>query len=226
MLEYLRDLNLVSICLRILLTLLVGGVLGIERGSKNRPAGFRTYVLVCLGACLVMMTNQFVYQQYNTSDPVRMGAQVISGIGFLGAGTIMVTRRNQIKGMTTAAGLWTAACCGLAIGIGFYEGALLGGIALFFVMSTLRRMDAYIHQHSKAIELYVELQDGGPLSDFLQYVRDLEFDVLDIQMKKTKMMPDAGVCAVLSLESRRKRTHVEMVTQLSIAPGVLFVEEL
>ena len=126
MMEYLRELNFISMLLRIILSVLIGGVLGIERGTKNRPAGLRTYILVCLGSALVMMTNQYVYITYETGDPVRLGAQVISGVGFLGAGTIVLTGRNKIMGITTAAGLWAAACCGLAIGIGFYEGAVLG----------------------------------------------------------------------------------------------------
>ena len=123
--EMLREINIVSIIVRLMLATLVGGVLGLERERKNRPAGFRTYMLVCLGAALVMMTNQYVFQVYEMSDPVRLGAQVISGIGFLGAGTIIVTGQNKIKGITTAAGLWAAACCGLAIGIGFYELAIV-----------------------------------------------------------------------------------------------------
>ena len=96
--EYLRDLNLLSITLRIILSVLIGGILGIERGTKNRPAGLRTYILVCLGSALVMMTNQYVCTAYQTGDPVRLGAQVISGIGFLGAGTIVLTNIRVNKG--------------------------------------------------------------------------------------------------------------------------------
>ena len=117
----LRDLTYTEIATRIILSVLFGGILGMERGMKNRGAGLRTYMLVCLGSCVVMMTNQFLYQSYQSGDPARLGAQVINGIGFLGAGTIIVTKRNQIKGLTTAAGLWTSACAGLALGIGLYE---------------------------------------------------------------------------------------------------------
>lgn len=99
--EYLRDLNLLSITLRIILSVLIGGILGIERGTKNRPAGLRTYILVCLGSALVMMTNQYVCTAYQTGDPVRLGAQVVSGIGFLGAGTIVLTGRNKISYFAT-----------------------------------------------------------------------------------------------------------------------------
>ena len=118
---YVREVTYLAVALRILAAVIIGGLLGIERGMKNRAAGLRTYMLVCVGACLIMLTNQFIFQTYGTGDPVRMGAQVVSGIGFLGAGTIIVTHRSQIKGLTTAAGLWSAAGVGLALGIGFYE---------------------------------------------------------------------------------------------------------
>lgn len=100
-----REITYLSIVIRILSAFFLGGVIGMERGMKNRPAGLRTYMLVCVGSCLIMLTNQYIYQVFDTGDPVRMGAQVVSGIGFLGAGTIVVTKRNQIRGLTTAAGL-------------------------------------------------------------------------------------------------------------------------
>ena len=116
----LREVTYFAVALRIFAAVIIGGILGLERGMKNRPAGMRTYMLVCVGSCVIMLTNQYIYQVCGTGDPVRMGAQVVSGIGFLGAGTIIVTRRNQIKGLTTAAGLWSAAGVGLALGVGFF----------------------------------------------------------------------------------------------------------
>ena len=109
---------LLEATIKMALALICGGVLGIERGRKKRPAGFRTYMLVCLGATLVMMTNEHICHAYGTGDMARMGAQVVNGIGFLGAGTIITTGHNRVKGLTTAAGLWAAACIGLAIGSG------------------------------------------------------------------------------------------------------------
>lgn len=123
--ELLQELNWISITVRLLLALICGGILGIEREKKRRPAGLRTYMLVCVGAAFVMITNEYMSFKYEGVDPSRMGAQVISGIGFLGAGTIIVTGRNRVKGLTTAAGLWAAACIGLAAGAGFYSGQLL-----------------------------------------------------------------------------------------------------
>lgn len=136
-LHTIREITYGTIFFRLFLSIVIGGVLGLERGRKSRPAGLRTYILVCLGSTVVMMTNQYVSQCMNTGDPVRMGAQVLSGIGFIGAGSIMKTGRNQVRGITTAAGLWAAACIGLAIGIGFYEVAIAGGILIFIVLSLI-----------------------------------------------------------------------------------------
>lgn len=120
----LRDLNVLSVCVRLLLAMAFGGTIGFERGIRQRAAGLRTHMLLCVGAASTMLVSQYIYASYGVGDPARLSAQVISGIGFLGAGTIIVTRRNQIKGLTTAATLWATACMGLAVGVGFYECAL------------------------------------------------------------------------------------------------------
>ena len=129
------EINLLSVSLRLILALLFGGIIGLERGSNRHPAGFRTHILVCVGAALAMMTNQFILQQFDTGDPARLGAQVITGVGFLGVGTILVTGRHKIKGLTTAAGLWASACLGLAIGIGFYSGAIVAALIIFISLT-------------------------------------------------------------------------------------------
>lgn len=224
--EYLREINIVSICLRIVLSLIIGGILGLERGRKNRPAGFRTYILVCLGSTLVMMTNQYVYQVFGTSDPTRMGAQVISGIGFLGAGTIMVTGRQQIKGITTAAGMWSAACCGLAIGIGFYEGAVAGGIVVFLIMEFLEKMDGVIRSHSNIMDVYLEFDGKKMFSAFLTSARESGFDVTNIQISKNKHIKSGELSVVLTLESQTKRTQEEMLSIIGGIEGVSFIEKL
>jgi len=155
--EYLRELNLLSIIVRIVLAILIGGVLGLERERKNRPAGFRTYILVCLGAALVMMTNQYVYYNYATGDPVRMGAQVISGIGFLGAGTI-IRNGSSVKGLTTAASIWVVACIGLATGMGFYFGATIATVIIFLCLAHIKKLSGFYD--SKKISLTVTSETG------------------------------------------------------------------
>ena len=229
---YLRELNLVSILFRIFLSVMIGGFLGMERGKKNRPAGLRTYILVCLGSALVMMTNQYVYLTYQTGDPMRLGAQVISGVGFLGAGTIILTGRNKIMGITTAAGLWTAACGGLAIGVGFYEGAVLGGIVIAFTVSGLLRFDIWLRKKSKYLELYVEYNaEKGAFSGFLQYAREHQFEVKNIQISKGYMWQSSEgrqrtLSYIVTVSSQVHRTNSEMIEVLAHEKGVQFIEEL
>lgn len=222
----LRQLTLLSSLLRILLSVIIGGILGMERGAKNRPAGFRTYILVASGACLVMMTNQYAFQTFSTSDPVRMGAQVISGIGFLGAGTIIVTGRNRVTGVTTAAGLWTSACCGLAIGIGFYEGAVLGGLTIFMVMHFLQRFDMVIRNHSKNAYLYVEYDAHLPFSQFIEQMRAKGVDITEVQMQKNAMSDEGRIDILFRAHTAPDMVRGEMLDLMSVAPGVLFLEEV
>lgn len=222
----LREITYLAVILRIFVSVLVGGLIGLERGLKNRPAGLRTYMVVCLGACLVMLTNQYVCQVFEYGDPVRMGAQVVSGIGFLGAGTIMVTRRNQIKGLTTAAGLWTAAGVGLAVGVGFYEAALIGGFAVFFVMTLLQRMDNSMHRNAKVLEVYVELGNGLSLGDFLRDVRNRDITVAHTQ-REFDNEPDDGVRTfITTLKLQKRQNHTEVIDDLQTIPGVIYLEEL
>lgn len=230
--ELLRELNLISMIVRVFLAVFIGGILGLERERKNRPAGFRTYILVCLGAALVMMTNQYVYLYYELGDPVRMGAQVISGIGFLGAGTIIVTGRNKITGITTAASLWAAACSGLAIGIGFYEGAIICGVVIVFVMWGLQSFETWTRKHSKYMDLYMEY-DGGKSSfgEFLEYARENRLEVSNVQMSRTEFFhkekgKQRTLSFTLTVVSDVKRTHAEVIDVLSKAKGIQYIEEL
>lgn len=224
--EALREVTILSIVIRIFLSVIIGGLIGLERGLKNRPAGLRTYMTVCLGACLIMLTNQYIYQVTATSDPVRMGAQVVSGIGFLGAGTIVVTRRNQIKGLTTAAGLWAAAAVGLAIGIGFYEAALIGGFAVFTSMTLLQRFDNKMRRSTKILEIYVELNKDCTLGDFLRQVRKKDIDVQETIREQDSDIED-GVRAYFStLRLQKRQHHMEIIDEIRLIPGVICVEEL
>ncbi len=164
--EYLLDINVWSISLRILLALLFGGCIGFERGYHGRATGLRTHILVCVGACMAAMIGVFEVSELGfTADPLRVGAQVISGIGFLGVGTIIVRNRSQVSGLTTAAGLWATATIGLAIGIGFYIAAFFGFLVIFITLTLLIRME----RHSKKRDMdycYVELADSAKAKEF------------------------------------------------------------
>ena len=224
--EALREVTLISVAVRIIAAIVIGGLIGLERGLKNRPAGLRTYMTVCLGACLIMLTNQYIYQTTQTGDPVRMGAQVVSGIGFLGAGTIIVTRRNQIKGLTTAAGLWAAAGVGLAIGIGFYEAGIIGGMAIFFVMTMLQKMDNNMHRNTKTMEIYVELDRSYPLGDFLRDVRAKDIEVRDTMREQDTDTEDGIRAYFTTLKLQKRGNHLDVIDNLRTLPGVICIEEL
>ena len=220
-----REVTYLAVALRIFVAVIIGGILGLERGMKNRPAGLRTYMLVCVGACVVMLTNQYIYQVFGSGDPVRMGAQVVSGIGFLGAGTIIVTRRNQIKGLTTAAGLWSAAGVGLALGIGFCEAAIAGTVAVFSVMTLLQRMDNRLHRRSRRLEAYIELSSIS-LGDFLRTMREADIDVSDVQREHEEESADGVRAYVATLKGKKRQNHTELMEKVLAIPGVEFVEEL
>ncbi len=221
-----REVTLLAVVLRVVAAVIIGGLIGLERGLKHRPAGLRTYMVVCLGACLVMLTNQYIFQTFGTGDPVRMGAQVVSGIGFLGAGTIIVTRRNQIKGLTTAAGLWAAAGVGLAVGIGFYEAALAGGLAIFTVMTLLQKMDNRMHRNTKVLEVYVELSSNCALGDFLRDVRAMDIDVRDTIREHDAETEDGTRAYFSMLRLKKRRKHVDVLDCIRDIPGVVYLEEL
>ena len=220
----LRELNWISIVLRLALAIICGGIIGIERGRKGRTAGFRTHVLVCIGAALTVLTNQYMMQYFGGGDPARLGAQVINGIGFLGAGTIIVTGRHKVKGLTTAAGLWACACMGLAIGIGFYEAAIAACVLILFVNSALHRMDNYVVSKSKVVEIYVEFGTVEDISGFIGKMRATGIRVSEIEITKNTNSADSSVAAVMLLRSNVKRDHAEILAIASDVKGVKFVE--
>lgn len=220
-----RELTLFSVIVRCLAAVLLGGVIGLERGLKNRAAGFRTYMLVCLGSCIVMVTNQYIHQIYGTGDPVRMGAQVISGIGFLGAGTIIVTSRSQIKGLTTAAGLWASACIGLALGIGFYEVAAVGGVCILLVLTIFHSWENYMRRNTAVLTVYIELNPGIPLGQFLREVRAAEIDLSNVQLQ-TEPTAEGDVGFLATVKRKKKEDKLTILTAVRALPAVQFLEEL
>ena len=222
----LRELTMLSVLLRPVAAILVGGIIGLERGLKNRAAGFRTYMLVCLGACIVMVTNQYIYQLFGSGDPVRMGAQVVSGIGFLGAGTIIVTRHNQIKGLTTAAGLWSSAGVGLALGVGFYEAALVAGVAIFTILTLLQYWDNHINSKTKAVEIYIVLDEDVPLGDFIHEIRQLGLKINNIQIDGNGSPEEGARGFLATLRSPKRCDHDVLIENVKKIKGVSYLEEL
>ena len=221
----LREVTYLAVILRIVMAVIFGGIIGLERGLKNRPAGMRTYMLVCVGACLIMLTNQYLFQVTRAGDPMRLGAQVVSGIGFLGAGTIIVTKHNQIKGLTTAAGLWAAAGVGLALGVGFYEAAVVAGFAVFSVLTLLQRMDNKLHRNARFLEVYIEFSEKTSIGELMRSIRELDFEITSMQLENA--IPEDGSRALIAaLKAQKRGDHAKLLEKIRKLDGIVYLEEL
>jgi len=224
--DFLYELNIYSIAIRLSLAVLLGGIIGLERGATRHPAGFRTHILVCMGAALAMLTNQFIYDTFSTVvDPARMGAQVITGVGFLGVGTILVTANKKIKGLTTAAGLWASACLGLAAGIGFYDGAILGGIAVFVSLALLPKIENFFYLRSGIINVYVEVNDFEGFKAFMESLPAHKITVIETDLSQPNPLTPGGIAFVLSLKLPRGRKAPHVIETLSEPEFVTYIEE-
>lgn len=226
MIRFTNGFSAVGMIIRLLLTVLLGGLIGIEREHKRRPAGFRTHILICLGAAMTTLTSQYIYVDMGSfTDLARLGAQVISGIGFIGAGTIIVTRRRQVKGLTTAAGLWAAAIVGLAVGAGYVEAALIATVMILLAELVLARFEWYLTSSARDVNLYVEYKESGVLNTISDILRDARVIVSDMHITKSAD-GDKNPCAILSLQLPKKLTHDAIMTELAGLEGVVSVEEL
>ncbi len=167
---------------RIFLALIVGGIIGMERGRQGRAAGMRTHILVCLGATLTSMTGMYANQVMGVgNDPLRIAAQVISGIGFLGVGTILIKGRFQITGLTTAAGIWCAATIGIALGIGYYEGALVTFLASVTAVTIMHRLEYRLRKRNTRFGIYIEVTSADKIRPIVDYIEET-YRVTDVQI--------------------------------------------
>ena len=225
-----------DVCLRLVLATLCGGVIGVERGRKNRPAGFRTYILVCVGAALTMILSAYIVAMDSTwravsdnftkTDFSRLGAQVINGIGFLGAGTIIITGKNQVKGMTTAAGLWASACMGLAIGAGFYIGALVGCILIILTVTVFGKIEYFITSRSRNMTMYIEFDHVDNITEVIERIKSRGVRVFDVELVTADEGPSKYASAILIIRLPKKLSHTGLITEIAKVDSVRMIEEL
>lgn len=216
----LDEFSTISMIVRLLMAMAFGGVIGMEREIRRRPAGFRTYMLVCLGSALVMMTNEFIVEKFQTSDPARLGAQVISGIGFLGVGTIIVTKNRQVKGLTTAASLWASACMGLAIGIGFYRGAAIATVLIMIITTLMNVFESKFVANSRTMEIYLEVGSDGSLSVVLEDLSKRGICILNVEIVQSSKSAADRMAVNLVLKLPKQYRHYRVVEEISRLPGV------
>ena len=237
MIDYLRQFNMASVLLRLTLAVVCGGLIGVNREHKRRPAGFRTYMMVCMGAALSMILGQYEDTMLHTllsgafgtvgqpTDVTRFGAQVINGIGFLGTGTILITEQREVKGLTTAAGLWATACMGLAIGAGFYEGVFLSFVCIFLSIKVLPFVELFLLSRARNMNLYVELTSLERLKDFITLTRAIGIQIFDVELDR-KRAAGGGVGVVLYLHLPKNQSHTKLLTDLSYSPDVRAIDEI
>ena len=237
-LDYLRELNFISVVFRLTLAMFLGGLIGLERGSKRRAAGFRTYMLVSLGAALTMLLSQYYYVMQETewaalaaeigirTDISRFGAQVINGIGFLGAGTIIVTRRQETKGMTTAAGLWASACMGLATGAAFYECVLLAFALIFLSIHLLPPLESYILEKARNMNLYVEFASLDDVGDIIARIKTLDVHIYEVDIDHGREEGSRHPSAVFTIRLTHRIPHLKVLTTISELESVYIIEEI
>lgn len=222
----LREFNTWAVIVRIVLAVLCGGIIGIERETKRRPAGYRTHTLVCLGATMTMLTSQYLMTAGWTTDPARLGAQVVAGIGFIGAGTIIVTRRRQVKGLTTAAGLWVSAIIGLAIGVGYYEAAILTTVFVILAETVLSKIEWHISSKAKKLNLYIEYTDSECIGEVAEIIKRSGAGIMDIELTKTQKNDGVVMNAILSIQLNKNVKRHQMLLDVQRIKGVVSIEEL
>lgn len=247
MLEFLAPLRVITpdnglwvALFRLSVAAFCGGCIGLERGKKRRPAGFRTHMLVCMAAALAMLISQYLTMMVaeywdalvviegggnKFTDVSRFGAQIINGIGFLGAGTVIVTGRQQVKGLTTAAGLWASACMGLCIGAGFVEGAFVGCVLIISTIIFFSHLERRILTRARNINLYVEFVHMDDVGSVISAIKAQDIRIFDVEINKNK---DHGgnQSAVFSIRLPKRMSHATAMSVVAGVENVRAIEEL
>ena len=228
--ELFYSFNDISIVARLVLAALCGGLIGIEREKKRRAAGFRTHILTAMGAAMTTLVGQYLLTlgesgaENFVSDPLRLGAQVISGMGFIGAGAIIVTRRKQVKGLTTAAGLWTTAIIGLAAGAGCYLEVVFSTVMIILAEMLFSKAEYYLMSNPRIVSVYVDFVDKSEIYRINERINEQKIEILDAEI--TKGSEDEGISVIFTLKFPRKAHHDEILNEIAHLESVRTVEEL
>lgn len=236
--EVAYDLSATSLLVRLLLSMAFGGLIGLERGTRRKTAGFRTYMLVCLGSTLTMLLGQYQSYMLDTAwvqtaaeigvrtDISRFSAQVVNGIGFLGAGTIIVTGRQQVKGLTTAAALWASACMGLVIGAGYYTCVAIGFALLMLCVVLLNYLELYLVQTSRYMNLYIEFESANEIRAISCCLRELGACIYDIDLDWGKKGNNQYPSVVLAMRITGRESHAQFIHALFSRTNVRRINEI
>lgn len=228
-LDSLRGCGVGAVTFKLFLAVLFGGLIGLERGRKRRPAGFRTHILVCIGAALAITLSMYL-SEINSgmgvkTDVSRLGAQVINGIGFLGAGTIMVTGRQQVKGLTTAAGLWASACMGLSIGAGYFECAIVATLMIYLTITVFNQVEKLLTSRTRNMNVNVIVTDTAKTASVVERLRAMDIKIFDVEITNIRDLSRESPNVIIEMRLPKRRLHSEIITAIATIDGVISVDE-
>lgn len=217
--NYLSEMSVVTVIFRLFLSTILGGIIGFERGKHGRAAGFRTHIILCVGAALTALVGVYCYEELGyTSDPMRIPAQVVSGIGFLGAGAIILKNKMTITGLTTAAGMWTTAVIGIATGAGFYTGAVTGAVLLF---CTTTFFTMFEKARKSIVNIYVEINDAKKTNSVIEDLYSVCSGISDIQIHSPKAKINGAVALVVVVDTDHTNAK-DILYKIQNVDGVIF----
>ena len=219
--DLLKDFNIISVLVRIVLAILLSSIIGLERSKSGRAAGLRTHILVCLGACIAAMTGVYISQQYG-GDPSRIAAQVISGIGFLGTGTILIRNKSAIVGLTTAACVWVTGAIGIALGYGFYEAAVVSSLLCFFIMDKFNRIERKFKPKERIFTAYIEFVDAKTINETIVELLDQGIILSETSFTKVKTNLPDGLAANTTITVENSRTTKDAMELINKHENVSF----
>ncbi|MBQ8861609.1 MAG: MgtC/SapB family protein [Clostridia bacterium] len=225
--QQLEEFSFISIMVRMLLATLIGGTIGLERSKRGRSAGMRTHILVCLGASLTALMGYYLVEHGFSSDPARIAAQVISGIGFLGAGIILFHNKFKIVGLTTAAGLWITAILGLCCGFAFFEGALLGFAIAMVTALFLPKIEYWFSKNDKYTMIYMEMHTNASVNRIYDILRNSNFgEIHKIEIVSPKSGNSEHIGIEFTLTLQKKSNIYNLEKTLCAIEGIVFAVEL
>ena len=220
------DLNIVSLVLRMLIATLLGGVIGLERGASGQSAGIRTFALVCVGAAGCAIVNQYLFYTTGSADTARIPSTVISGIGFLGVGTIVVTGKNYVRGLTTAATLWSTAVLGLFIGSGFIAVSLVCFLTIIFIVVVLNKASLFQEEIASKFTMYLELDKETGVEEFLEYMTSHGYNVSVLEKQKNASIHADDIGLLVNCNIHKHKSHTNLINDLFTLDSVHYVEEI
>lgn len=228
-----HTLSFEEVLLRLALAVLCGGLIGMERERRGRPAGLRTYTIVCLGATLTMLLSQYNAAMLSgpwaaldaQTDISRFSAQVINGVGFIGAGTVLTTDRQKTKGLTTAACLWASACMGIAIGAGFYTGVLIGYVVIFVVVCVLPVFEGMLRNRTKNMDLTLGMEQLDGIRQVIDCLKQRNVTIYDMDISKRRTPDQMPFQVSISMGLKSARERGEILATLSGFEQIRTIEE-